>query len=74
MITELDTETLRTFIFKMISVSPSEMVYCIAGTKNYTDKEFSEQREAFIYQTPIASGTYHCDKYDKKMTYRVVVV
>ena len=36
----LDSEILRSFIYKMISVSPNEIVYCIAGTKNYSDDEF----------------------------------
>jgi hypothetical protein len=34
-IDELDSEILSTFIYKKISVAPNEIVYCIAGTKNY---------------------------------------
>ncbi len=71
--TELD-DSLKSFIFKMISVSPSEMVYCIAGSKNYTDKEFSERRKEFLKMTPVASGTYHCDKYDKDMDFKVIII
>jgi hypothetical protein len=43
----LDFEMLRSFIYKMISVSPNEIVYCIAGTKNYSDDEFKERRFDF---------------------------
>jgi hypothetical protein len=71
--TKLD-DSLKSFVFKMISVSPSEMVYCIAGTKNYSDAEFSERRKEFLTIEPIAIGTYYCEKYDKKMNYKVVVI
>ncbi len=70
---ELDN-SLKSFIYKMISISPSEMVYCIAGSKNYTDKEFSERRKEFLKMTPVASGTYHCDKYDKDMEFKVIII
>jgi len=36
----LDSEILRSFIYKMIQVSPNEIVYCIAGTKNYSEDDF----------------------------------
>ena len=36
----LDSEILRSFIYKMISICPNEIVYCIARTKNYSDDEF----------------------------------
>ena len=72
-ITKLDN-SLKSFVFKMISVSPSEMVYCVAGSKNYSDAEFSERRKDFLTIDPIATGTYYCEKYDKKMNYRVVVI
>ncbi len=58
----------------MISVSPSKMVYCIAGTKNYTMAEFVERRAEFIKYDPIAEGTYLSEKYNKKMHYKVVVI
>ncbi|MDO9629070.1 MAG: recombinase zinc beta ribbon domain-containing protein, partial [Acholeplasmataceae bacterium] len=74
MITELDSEVLRTFIYRMISVSPTEMVYCIAGTKNYTDDEFSLMRKDILKQKPLCTGIYRSEKYDKEMYYRVVVI
>lgn len=73
-LTELDSTILRSIIFKMISVSPSEMVYCIAGTKNYTMAEFVKKRAEFIKYDPIAEGTYLSEKYNKKMHYKVVVI
>lgn len=54
----------RTVIYGMI----------VAGTKNYTDKEFSENRHTFEALKPLATGTYHNEKYDKIMNYKVVII
>jgi site-specific DNA recombinase len=70
----LDSEILRSFIYKMISVSPNEIVYCIAGTKNYSDDEFKERRFEFIKTDPIVVGTYQTTDGLTKMNYRVVVI
>ncbi|WP_157869926.1 hypothetical protein [Paracholeplasma brassicae] len=51
--------TFITFIYKMIPVSPNEIVYCIAGTKNYSDNEFKERRFEFLKTEPIIVETYH---------------
>ena len=71
---EVDGDILRSFIFKMISVKPDEVVFCIAGNKNYSDKEFSERRHEFEAKKPLATGTYKSEKYDKIMNYRVVII
>ncbi|MBU1093567.1 MAG: recombinase family protein [Bacillota bacterium] len=73
-ITEVDGDILRSFIFKMISVKPDEVVFCIAGSKNYGDKEFSERRHEFEALTPLAEGSYRSEKYDRIMKYRVVII
>jgi hypothetical protein len=73
-ITELTTEIVRTFVYRMISVSPTEMVYCVAGIKNYSDKEFSERRHEFMKLESIASGSYYDEKVKKTMDYRVVLI
>ena len=73
-IDELDSEILKTFIYKMISVSPNEIVYCIAGTKNYSDDEFKNRRFEFLSTEPIIVETYHAPDGLTKMLYRVVVI
>jgi DNA invertase Pin-like site-specific DNA recombinase len=73
-ITELTTEIVRTFVYRMISVSPSEMVYCVAGIKNYSDTEFAERRFEFSQLEPIAKGSYYDAKVKKTMDYRVVLI
>jgi hypothetical protein len=47
----LDSEILRSFIYKMISVSPNEIVYYIARTKNHSDNKFKELRFELIKHT-----------------------
>ena len=49
----LESEILRSFFYKMISVNPNKIVYCIVGTKNYSDDEFKERRFEFIKTEPI---------------------
>jgi hypothetical protein len=44
----VDSEILSSFINKMISVCPNEIVYCILETKNYSDDEFKERRFEFL--------------------------
>lgn len=73
-ITEVDADTLRSFIYRMISIKPDEVVFCIAGSKNYSDKEFSDRRHEFEVLPAIAEGLYQSEKYDKSMKYRVVVI
>ena len=73
-IDELDSDILRSFIFKMISASPNEIVYCIAGTKNYSDKEFKKSRLEFLKTSPIVVGTYHAKGGLTKMFTLVVVI
>lgn len=74
MILKLDSDILGSFIYKMISVNPGEVVFCVAWTKNYSDAEFSDNRKKFLKLKPIYTGTYYNEKYDKSMDYRVVII
>jgi len=49
----LDSEILQSFIYKMISVSQNEIVYCIAGSKNYFDDALKDRRFDFLKTEPI---------------------
>lgn len=73
-ITELHTDVLRAFIYKIVAVEFNEIVFCIAGTKNYSDQEFVEKRNEFIKYTPIATGEYFHEKYSQTMNYKVVII
>lgn len=72
-LTELNDDLLHSLIYKMISVSPEEVVFCVAGKKNYDDKEFSEKR--CVYQRNIKINqnmftfTWLKTVYNNKVTY-----
>ncbi len=70
----LDSDILRSFIYKIISVSPEEVVFCVAGTQNYSDTEFAENRKKFLKLKPFYEGHYIDTKYDKHMNYRVIII
>lgn len=65
---------LKSFIYKMISVKPDEIVFCIAGSTQHSDKEFSERRHEFEAKKPIFESIYMDAKYQKEMKYRVVII
>lgn len=71
---EIETDTLRSFIYKIISVSPEEIIFCVAGTKNYSDEEFVSKLSEFMKSPAIAESTYHNDKYNKDMAYKVIII
>ncbi|MBN2300816.1 MAG: hypothetical protein JXC31_06505 [Acholeplasmataceae bacterium] len=58
----------------MLSVKPDEIVFCIVGSTQYSDKEFSERRHEFEAKKPIFESVYIDEKYQKEMKYRVVVI
>jgi hypothetical protein len=73
-ITEIDTDFLRAFVYKIIAVDQNEIVFCIAGSKKYNDKEFVERRQEFINHEPIATGSYYYEKYKQSMNYKVILI
>ena len=73
-INTFNSEILHSFIYKMISLSPNDIFYCIAGTKNYSDDEFKERRFDFLKTEPIVVGTYQrMDDLTKMITLVVVI-
>jgi len=73
-IKEVDADILRSFIYRMISVKPDEIVFCIAGRKNYSDREFAARRHEFESLPPIAEGVFRSQVYSKSMHYKVVII
>jgi len=71
---ELNADLLHSFIYKMISISPEEVVFCVAGKKNYDDKEFTEKRHDFLKNEALAEGSYHNEILNKTINYRVIVI
>lgn len=73
-ITEFDAQTLRTFLYRAIAVSPTEVVFVINNKMRYSDDEFSKERLQIIDLPGIAEGTYYSDRYNKSMTYKIVMI
>jgi hypothetical protein len=73
-ITEIDTDILRAFVYKIIAVEQNEIVFCIAGSKKYTDKEFVERRQDFVNYDPMATGCYSYGKYNQTMNDKVIII
>jgi nicotinamide riboside kinase len=73
-ITEIDTDILRAFVYKIIAVEQNEIVFCIAGSKKYTDKEFVERRQDFVNYDPMATGCYSYEKYNQTMNDKVIII
>ena len=73
-ITEIQTDILRAFIHKIIAVEYNEIIFCIAGTKSYSDQEFIEKRKEFVKYEPTATGEYFYEKYNQVMTYKVIII
>lgn len=73
-LTEIDSSTLKSFVYKIISVSPEEIIFCVTGTKNYSDSEFVSKISDFMKQVPIEESIYHNDKYSKDMAYKVIII
>ncbi len=73
-LTELNTEILKAFIYKIIIIERDEVVFCIAAINNYNDNEFIEKRHEFIKSSPIHEGIYNHEQLEKRMKYSVVII
>ncbi len=72
--TYLDTQLLRTFVYRIIAVNRYEVIYCITNSKEYSDQEFANMRKRIITLKPIVKG-YYCDLgLEIKMIYRIVAI
>jgi len=70
----LDTQLLRTFVYRIIAVNRYEVIYCITNSKEYSDQEFANMRQRIINLRPIVSGHYYDHDLDIKMKYRLVAI
>jgi hypothetical protein len=71
---ELDIDVFRTFIFRIIAVSRTQIVFCISTDKEYSDAEFSARRYEFSILPEIAIGSIQMDKYKNTLKYKVVLI
>ncbi len=73
-LTELNIEILKAFVYRIIVVERDEVVFCIAGTHKYNDEEFIEKRKNFLTNIPIHEGLHECEKLQKSMKYKVIII
>ncbi len=71
---DLDIDVFRTFIYRIIAVSRTQIVFCISTDNEYSDAEFSARRYEFSILPAIANGTIHMGKYKNTFKYRVALI
>src|SRR5690554_1768273 len=73
-ITEITAEIVKSFIYRVLVLERDEIVYCIAGSTKYTDKEFIEKRNEFLNSQPIYTGFYTNEILKKSMKYTLIII
>lgn len=73
-ITEITAEIVKSFIYRVLVLERDEIVYCIAGSTKYTDKEFIEKRNEFLNNQPIYTGFYTNEILKKSMKYTLIII
>jgi hypothetical protein len=71
---ELDVDTFRIFIYRIIAVSRTKIVFCISTDKEYSDAEFASRRFEFSITPTISDGLFLCQKYKNSLKYNVVIL
>jgi hypothetical protein len=55
---ELDVDTFRIFIYRIIAVSRTQIAFCISTDKEYSDAEFAARRYEFSIFPALAEGIF----------------
>jgi hypothetical protein len=71
---ELDVDTFRIFIYRIIAISRTQIVFCISTDKEYSDAEFAARRYEFSIIPPLVEGTFQNEKLKNSLKYRVVML
>ncbi|HAU65899.1 MAG: hypothetical protein A2017_17460 [Lentisphaerae bacterium GWF2_44_16] len=71
---ELDVDTFRIFIYRIIAISRTQIVFCISTDKEYSDAEFASRRFEFSITPTISDGLFLCQKYKNSLRYNVVIL
>ena len=71
---ELDVDTFRIFIYRIIAVSRTQIVFCISTNKEYSDAEFASRRYEFSISPAMAEGHIRCEKYKNTLKYKVIFI
>jgi hypothetical protein len=60
---KIDIDVFRTFIYRIIAVSRTQIVFCISTDKEYSDAESSTRRYEFSIIPSIANGVIQIEKF-----------
>jgi hypothetical protein len=71
---ELDVDTFRIFIYRIIAISRTQIVFCISTDKEYSDAEFAARRYEFSILPAMVEGQVRCEQYKNTLKYRVVLI
>jgi hypothetical protein len=71
---ELDVDTFRIFIYRIIAISRTQIVFCISTDKEYSDADFAARRYEFSILPAMAEGQVRSEQYKNTLKYRVVLI
>jgi hypothetical protein len=71
---ELDIDIFRTFIYRIIAISRTQIVFCISTDNEYSDAEFSARSYEFSILPVVANGSIHLEKYKNTVKYKVALL
>jgi hypothetical protein len=69
----LTNNLIKSFIQKIISIGPDEIVFCMISNRTHTDKMFAENIDKLLSHPPITEGTFDDPIYPIKMKFKVIV-
>jgi len=64
---KLDIDVFRTFIYRIIAVSRTQIVFCISTDNEYSDAEISARRYEFSVFPAMTDGLFRCEKYKNSL-------
>jgi hypothetical protein len=71
---ELDVDTFRIFIYRIIAISRTQIVFCISTDKEYSDAEFAARRYEFSIMPSISESNFICEHFKNVLKYKVVII
>jgi len=71
---ELDVDTFRIFIYRIIAVSRTQIIFCISTDKEYSDAEFSARRYELSIHPEITNGSIQMAINKNTLKYKVILI
>jgi hypothetical protein len=71
---ELEVDIFRIFIYRIVAVSRTQIVFCVSTDKEYSDADFAARRYVFSILPAIAKGQIRCEQNKNTLKYCVVLI